>query len=354
MGLDNYFVFVKPLVVFAVILSAGIVLRSFSYRLLYRWARNTQTNLDDIVIRVTRTPSLLWVLALALHVAVGTSALDSSTINYISKALSSLIIFSISLALANVVSQALKFYSEKVLFPSVGLFQAVVKIIILLIGFTVILGNLGQPITPILTAFGVGGLAVALALQDTLSNFFAGVHLLVEQSVRVGDFVKLESGQEGYVTDIGWRTTRIRMLPNNVVVIPNSKLTQSVITNYYLPEQQMSLVMPISVSYSSDPEHVERVLIEEAKKAAREVPGMLPEPEPFVRFIPGFGDSSLNFSLIVRVREFVDQYLAQHELRKRIFRRFQQEGIEIPFPIRTVYLRQEAAQAAQAAFTREA
>lgn len=354
MGFDNYFVFVKPLVVFAAVLSAGVMLRSFSYRLLQRWSARTQTRLDDVIIGVTKTPSLFWALALALHIAVGTSDLAPRTIDYINKALSSFIIFSISLALANIASHALKLYSEQVLFPAVGLFQAVVKIVILLIGFTVILGNLGKEIAPILTAFGIGGLAVALALQDTLANFFAGVHLLVEQSVRVGDFVKLESGQEGYVTDIGWRTTRIRMLPNNVVVIPNSKLTQSVITNYYLPEQQMSLVMPISVSYDSDPEQVERVLIEEAKKAAREVPGMLPEPEPFVRFIPGFGDSSLNFSLIVRVREFTDQYLAQHELRKRIFRRFKQEGIEIPFPIRTVYLKQEAARAAQAAFTREA
>ncbi|HAS18360.1 MAG TPA: mechanosensitive ion channel family protein, partial [Nitrospiraceae bacterium] len=95
------------------------------------------------------------------------------------------------------------------------------------------------------------------------------------------------------------------------------------------------------VSYSSDPERVERILVEEAKKAVGDIQGLLGDPEPFVRFIPGFGESSLDFTLICQVREFVDQYVAQHELRKRIFRRFKQEGIEIPFPHRTVYLREE-------------
>jgi small-conductance mechanosensitive channel len=126
-----------------------------------------------------------------------------------------------------------------------------------------------------------------------------------------------------------------------MVVIPNSKLSQSIVTNYYLPEKKMSLLIPIGVSYSADPEHVERVLVDEVKKSVGEIPGLLGEPEPFVRFIPGFGESSLDFTLICQVKEFVDQYLAQHELRKRIFKRFKAEGIDMPFPHRTVYLREE-------------
>jgi small-conductance mechanosensitive channel len=126
-----------------------------------------------------------------------------------------------------------------------------------------------------------------------------------------------------------------------MVIIPNSKLSQSIVTNYYLPEKRMALLIPVSVSYSSNPEKVEKILVEEAKKAVGEIPGLLGEPEPFVRFIPGFGDSSLDFTLICQVQEFVDQFPAQHELRKRIFRRFKEEGIEIPFPHRTVYLRGE-------------
>jgi small-conductance mechanosensitive channel len=131
------------------------------------------------------------------------------------------------------------------------------------------------------------------------------------------------------------------MLPNNMVVIPNSKLAQSVVTNYYLPEKRMSLLIPVGVSYAADPERVEKILAEVAKSAVGQIPGLLGDPEPFVRFIPGFGDSALEFTLICQVGEFVDQYLVQHELRKRIFKRFREEGIEIPFPHRTVYLREE-------------
>ncbi|MEK6591347.1 MAG: mechanosensitive ion channel domain-containing protein, partial [Nitrospinota bacterium] len=173
------------------------------------------------------------------------------------------------------------------------------------------------------------------------ANLFAGIHILIEKTIRVGDFIRLETGQEGYVDDITWRTTRVKMLPNNMVVIPNSKLAQSIVTNYYLPEKRMSLLIPIGVSYSSDPEKIERILVEEAKKAVGEVPGLLKDPEPFVRFIPGFGESSLDFTLICQIKEFVDQYLVQHELRKRIFKRFGDEGIEIPFPQRTVHLKGE-------------
>jgi small-conductance mechanosensitive channel len=101
----------------------------------------------------------------------------------------------------------------------------------------------------------------------------------------------------------------------------------------------MSLLIKVGVSYESDPDQIERILVEEALAASRDMPGLLAEPAPFVRFIPGFGDFSLDFTLIVQVSEFVDQYLAQHEVRKRIFRRFREEGIEIPFPIRTVHVR---------------
>ena len=201
----------------------------------------------------------------------------------------------------------------------------------------IVLDNLGISLTAVWTTLGVGSVAIALALQDTLSNFFAGVYLRLDNPVRVGDYIKLESGEEGFVIEQGWRSARIRTPPNNVVVVPNAKLASTIVTNYSLPEPQVSLLISVGVSYDSDPEQVERILIEEATRAAGEVNGLLPEPPPFVRFIPGFGDSSLNFTLICRVATFVDQYLAQHELRKRIFARFRREGVTIPFPQRDVH-----------------
>jgi small-conductance mechanosensitive channel len=210
-------------------------------------------------------------------------------------------------------------------------------------GFAVmiVLDNLGISLTAVWTTLGVGSVAVALALQDTLSNFFAGVYLRLDNPVRLGDYIKLESGDEGFVIQQGWRSARIRTLPNNVVVVPNGKLASTIVTNYSLPEPEMSLLISVGVSYDSDPEAVERILVEEATRAAGHIEGLLSAPPPFVRFIPGFGDSSLDFTLICRVATFVDQYLVQHELRKRIFARFRREGLTIPFPQRDVHVHTE-------------
>lgn len=327
------------------LISAGLLLivRSIAFKILRKWADRTETKIDDIIIKSLRIPSIYWSIAIGLYIGVAVSEFPVRHVIYISKAINIIVIFSITIAVANLAGKIFRNYIQKssLPIPTTGLAYGILKGTILVIGFLIILSVLGISITPLITALGVGGLAVALAFQDTLANLFAGIHILVEKSIRVGDFIRLETGQEGYVEDVTWRTTRIRMLPNNMVVIPNSKLSQSIVTNYYLPEKRMSLLISIGVSYSSDPEKVEKILVEETKKAVGEIPGLLGEPEPFVRFIPGFGDSSLDFTLICQVREFVDQYLAQHELRKRIFKRFKEEGIEIPFPHRTVYLREE-------------
>jgi len=332
-----------PVVAGLVSAAALMVVRSIAIRLLRRWAKRTETRLDDIIISSFKTPSFFWCLAIGIYVGVAVSDLPQKYVHYFSTAIHVIVILSIAIAAANLSGRIFTHYLQKANLPfkSTGLAYGIMTAAIYIIGFLIILTLLGISIPPLITALGVGGLAVALALQDTLANLFAGIHILVEKSVRVGDFIKLETGQEGYVQDITWRTTRVRMLPNNMVIIPNNKLSQSIVTNYYLPEQRMSLLIPISVSYASDPEHVERVLLEEAQRGAGDIPGLLGDPAPFVRFIPGYGESSLDFTLICQVKEFVDQYLAQHELRKRIFKRFKQEGIEIPFPHRTVYLREE-------------
>jgi small-conductance mechanosensitive channel len=153
----------------------------------------------------------------------------------------------------------------------------------------------------------------------------------------VGDFIRLESGQEGYVEDITWRTTRVRMLTKSVVVIPNRKLAQSVVTNYYLPDTRVSVSIPIRVGYSADADLVERIIREESEAALPDLPGVVDGQGPSISF--NFGESSLDFSLDLDVKEFVDQYRVRNELRKRIFRRFRAEGIEMAVPTRTIYMR---------------
>src|SRR3989338_5661821 len=322
----------------AAILSVSLLflVRGIAFRILHRWAGKTETDIDDIIIKAFKTPSLYWCIAIGLYFGIAVSDIQEKYIFYISKTIHAIVILSITIAAANLSGRIFSSFIQKsnLPIPPTGLAYGILKGVIFVLGFLIILSDLGISITPFITALGVGGLAVALALQDTLANLFAGIHILFEKTVRVGDFIRLETGQEGYVDDITWRTTRVRMLPNNIVIIPNSKLAQSIVTNYYLPEKRMSLLIPISVSYSSDPERIEKLLV-------GEVQGLLGDPEPFVRFIPGFGESSIDFTLICQVREFVDQYPVQHELRKRIFKRFNEEGIEIPFPQRTVHLKGE-------------
>lgn len=320
-----------------------LIIRGIGFRFLHRWAEKTETKLDDIIILAFKTPSIYWCVAIGLYIGIAISELPERYVFYLSRTIHVIVILSITIATANLAGKIFRNYVQKsnLPIPTTGLAYGILKGTILTLGLLIILSFLGISITPLITALGVGGLAVALALQDTLANLFAGIHILMEKSIRVGDFIKIETGQEGYVEDITWRTTRIKMLPNNMVVIPNNKLAQSVVTNYNLPEKRMSLSIAIPVSYSSDIDKIERMLIEETKKAVEEVPGLLGDPEPAVRFIPGFGESSLDFTLVCHVREFTDQFSVQHEMRKRIFKRFKGEGVEIPFPQRTVYLRED-------------
>ena len=317
-----------------------LLIRHYLLRWLERVAARTTTHLDEVFIDALRTPTVLWCLAIGLLAGLDAAPLPRHLATWGTSTVGALVILSVTIVVANALARSLRHLGQRMQAgtPLTGLGTVLVKTVVFTLGVLLVLSTIGVAITPILAALGVGGIAVGLALQDTLSNLISGVHILLEKPVRVGDYVKLETGQEGYVTDVGWRTTRVRMLPNNMVIVPNAKLAQSIVTNYYLPEQRMSLLIPISVSYEADPDRVEALLVEEATRAAAEVPGLLADPAPFVRFIPGFGESSLDFTLICQVSEFVDQYLAQHELRKRILRRFRVEGIEIPFPQRVVHV----------------
>jgi len=202
------------------------------------------------------------------------------------------------------------------------------------------MNQLGVSIAPILTALGVGGLAVALALQDTLGNLFAGIHIILSRQVHVGDYIKLDTGAEGTVADINWRNTTIRAQANNLVVIPNSKLASAIVTNFQMPEPEQSLVIPVGVAYGSDLAKVEQVTIEVARDVQRSVEGAIPEFEPFIRYHT-LGESAVQLSTILRIRSFDAQFIVKHEFIRRLHDRYRAEGIEIPFPQRVVRIERE-------------
>jgi small-conductance mechanosensitive channel len=214
--------------------------------------------------------------------------------------------------------------------------ELLTKIVLFVIGGMLILDNLGVSLTPLLTTLGIGSLAVAIALQDTLGNAFAGLHIKADQPIEVGQFIRLEGGDEGYVERIGWRSTRIRMLPNKSAVVPNSKLVQSTIVNYDLPDPEVAVLVQVGVHYDSDLNKVERVTCEVGRDIMRRVKGAVPHFEPFIRFHT-FNQSSIDFTVILRARTFVDNYLVKHEFIKALQERYREEGIVIPFPIRTLH-----------------
>src|SRR5437867_386782 len=323
-----------PVGVMGLTLLFGLIIRRSALRVLSRWAAATAWKFDEVVVEAIRGPLLIWIFMLALHLGVQTSRLPLRSQAIGIRILLVLFALSVTLVVSRLAGAVVKFYFASL----TTLAENLARMTVLLLGAVVILDMLGISVLPILTALGVGGIAIALALQDTLSNLFSGFYVSLAGQVRVGDYIRLDSGEEGYISDISWRSTSIRSLQNNIIIIPNAKLAKATITNYNLPEQSMVVPVAVSVSYNCDPQLVENLLLDEGKKAVGQVPGLLAEPAPVVRFAPGFGPSSLDLTLYCYVRKFADQSLLQHEMRKQIFARFRQEQIEIPFPTRTVYM----------------
>jgi small-conductance mechanosensitive channel len=216
--------------------------------------------------------------------------------------------------------------------PDLGATAGVGKAVIWLIGLGIdavlISDAFGISLAPALTALGVGSLAVALALQDTLSNFFSGLYLVVDKPVRPGDFVRIDPSYEGYVEAIGWRSTRLRTLGSSLVIIPNAALSKAIITNFTLPTPHVATSVRVDVTVDADVERVEAALEDEARRSL-EIPGMVDAPAPSVALSPGFVDGALAFSVSFYSRTYAEQGAVQHALRMRIAARLKKEGIPL-------------------------
>ncbi|MER8032397.1 mechanosensitive ion channel family protein [Streptomyces bauhiniae] len=332
------------LVLAGIALAAGLVL-AFLSRTVLRWlakhAKRTRWSGDDVIVDALR--SVVPWAAIAGGIAVGAAVLPlTRTVqHHVNQSLKVWLIFVVTLSAARVIAGLVQSVtqSRSGVAGSATIFVNITRVLVLAIGFLVVLQTLGISIAPLLTALGVGGLAVALALQDTLANLFAGIHILASKTVQPGDYIRLSSGEEGYVVDINWRQTTVRQLSNNLVVIPNGQLAKTNMTNFTRPEQELTVLLQAGVSYDSDLEHVERVTAEVIDEVMTEITGAVPEHEAAIRFHT-FGDSRIGFTIILGVGEFSDQFRIKHEFIKRLHRRYREEGIRIPAPTRTVALQQ--------------
>jgi small-conductance mechanosensitive channel len=342
--MNNFSVLLLPFLVFVLVVLCGYLLRQVLFRRLQKLTSKTKTQIDDLIIDGTKGPFMIWCVMAGLYFALDVSRLPDNAVQTVGKLLLVLGIISVTFVIAHIGSGLIKYFSSKSSsgLPVSSITQNIVRVVVFTVGTLVLLNSLGISITPILATLGVGGLAVALALQDTLANFFAGFNIILMRQIRVGDYIKLDSGEEGYVADINWRITKILMRSNNLVIVPNEKLSKAIITNFSLPSQDLAVLQEVSVHYKSDLRQVERIAAEVGAQVMKEVTGGVPQFEPFVRFTE-FGDSGIKFMMILRAQESGDQPLIKHEFIKRLHDRFNREGIIIPFPIVAVNYDQEKA-----------
>jgi small-conductance mechanosensitive channel len=338
---EDPFTILIPLGLLVGTIVAGLIVRRLLFRLVREWAAGTDSHLDVVVTQTLRGPIVLWSIILGLHLATQNSRLPARYLHHLPAILSALGVLAVTIAVSRLAGNAVRFYGARVKGAQsvTSLTQRLAQIVVLAIGMVWLLKVVFDlSLTPILTTLGVGGLAVALALQETLSNLFAGFYVSISGLVRIGDYIKLNTGEEGYVQDINWRCTTMRTINDNLVVVPNSKLGQAIFTNYYLPEPRMGLSISLGVGYDSDVDRVEKILREETLAAAADISGLLTDPAPTIRFNPGPSDWSLIYQINFNIGQFADQYLVQSELRKRLYKRLVREGISMPFPTHNVIM----------------
>ena len=249
-----------------------------------------------------------------------------------------LLMFSCAIALTRLAVAGVSTYAIRrpTLAPATSVARVAVRILIGALAILTGLQSLGVPVTPLLTTLGIGSLAVALALQDTLANFFAGLYLLADRPVRPGDYIKLlDGGAEGYVDTIGWRSSRLRTLIGNTVIVPNQKLSQNILTNYQLPYPDMILMVTVRVPFEADADAVERFLLDEITQASIALPDLMSR-DPAVR-LADLGESGMIFQCVLRVRDFEAQARAAHDVRKRIVARMKREGVPFAYPQHVVH-----------------
>jgi small-conductance mechanosensitive channel len=322
---------ILPVLLIVLGLLAGIVGEKAIYEKLKTFASQKKIPGSEIIMRSLHRMIFLWFVlagcfgAILSHPLVNREA-NREIFDVLQKILTIIFLYSLTLVFARLTSNFVSLFIRKSGGISASLFSNIAKTSVLALGTLIILQTAGVKITPIITTLGISGLAVGLALKDTLENLFAGFHLIFSKQVHTGDYVKLDGGHEGYVSDITWRNTTIREVSNNAIIVPNSKLASAIFTNFHLLGKESTLTVNVGVNHDSDLENVERITVEVAKDVMQQVSPKLVIHEPFIRF-QKFGETSIDFTVFIRVNDFFDQRIARHLFIKALHKRFQIEGI---------------------------
>lgn len=320
----------RPGLAFGIALASVLGIRQAILHWIRRQAKTSE--FYSAVAETVGVPSLLWALAAAGSIGLEFAGLNQKHVQFVEACVVAFVVFSLALAGSSIVIRMAAEYGRRRNLPSAasGLLRAIVRVVFISFGVVVALHALGREhiITPLITALGVSGLALALALQDTLGNFFAGIHILMEEPISVGDMISLSSGETGTVYDIGWRTTRVLTGQNNIIVIPNTKITSSILTNFTMPASRCSVTVRIVAGLGADVDQVMNIILDEARQTAN----VLADPAPVVLFDPGVTPTHMEFTLVFHVASLPLAGGAQSAVRLRVLSRFRGEGVPLPAP----------------------
>ena len=328
---------------------SGVALNRLLTQKLAKHVKASESELMEIFFRALKGVPIYLCVVIGLYWSVTTSDLPAGLERIFSYVLFAMIVFSITRVCERTLSGfiRLKFSGSSDMTQST-LLDTIFRVAVYASGALIILDYFEISIAPIMAAMGVGGMAVAFGVRETLENIFSGLQIIISKQLRVNDYIRLSTGDEGRVTDINWRY--ITVMPaskSSVVVIPNKVIASSVTTNFSQPHDDIVLIVPIGVGYESDLEHVEQVTVEVARELQTKIDGYKPMFDsegvdqnplaPVVRY-QAFNDSSIDFNTVMHVQTFTNQYILKHEFIKAITKRYREEGINIPFPIRTLDL----------------
>jgi small-conductance mechanosensitive channel len=310
---------------------SGWLLERFLLRWLDVLAERTQWRADNVIVRAFRGILVFWGFALGAFLASLSVEAYPHVVDVLQLGLTAAVLGSLTVVLARVSSGLVTAYSrrESSFLPITSIVPTLVRVLVYTLGLLIILGEFGIPVTPILGALSLGGLALALGLQDTLANVAAGLYLIASQQIRTGHYVRLETQEEGWIQDIDWRATTIRTITDSRVIVPNARLASSVVANYLAAPPGLRMRVHVPLPYDTDLDRAEALVLDVAREVAFE--GSRAQPEAFVHTL---GEFSVNLTVLLPVRDYYAQFEARSRFLKLLVRRFQAEGVRIPFPIK--------------------
>lgn len=338
--LQNKYIYSLAILVLFYLLSELVVI--VSRKIILRLTRKTKTEIDDLIVKRTNKPVSIILLLIGLRLGLSPLGIKQNILDVIENGISSLIIVVVTYITITVLDIIIDSWAKRIAEKTrsgvddqlIPVFHRFSRVFISAVGLLFILPVWGIQIGPLLTSLGIAGIAIAFALQSTLGNIFGGMSIILDKSIKVGDKIKIDNDTMGTVVDVGLRSTKIKTWDNEIITIPNGKLADSKILNFIQPDPSVRVVIDFGVEYGSDTSKVKKIALETIKK----IPNVLREPEPKV-LLAEMGDFSLKFKLLFWVNTFDVKFDTKALATEEIYNALIKGGIGIPFPTRTIYLK---------------